>query len=284
MTKAFPTGNREFYLTATQGCPYLPGRRERKVFTFLGGEGADALNAELSARGFRRSQNIAYLPACERCSACRPVRVLTDGFDERPWRRVLRRNQHVTRRARPPRVTQEQFSLLRAYLDARHAEGGMTNMTVLDYAAMVEQTPVDTEVHEYRDPDGTLVACALTDRLAVAESTKPKTEALTDRLAVAEGTKVTTGSLGPGEGGGLSMVYSFFAPDAPRRSLGSYVILDHVAQARAAGLPAVYLGYWVEGSPKMDYKRRFAPLEVLGRDGWRPMPAATTPAPRRPAP
>ena len=241
MTKAFPTGNREFYLTATQACPYLPGQRERKVFTFLGGEGADALNAALSTRGFRRSQNIAYLPACERCAACRPVRVRADGFDERPWRRTLRRNEGVTRTPRPPRVTQEQFSLLRAYLDARHAEGGMTNMTVLDYAAMVEQTPVETQLHEYRDPDGTLVACALTDRL--------------------------TG----GADAGLSMVYSFFAPDAPRRSLGSYVILDHVEQARASGLAWVYLGYWVQGSPKMDYKRRFSPLQVLGRDGWQAM-------------
>ena len=235
MTKAFLTGNREFYLTATQACPYLPGRRERKVFTFLGGEGADALNAELSQRGFRRSQNIAYLPACERCSACRPVRVLTGGFDERPWRRTLRRNADLTRRACPPRVTQEQFGLLRAYLDARHPGGGMNAMTVLDYAAMVEQTPVETELAEYRNEEGRLLACALTDRLR----------------------------------DGYSMVYSFFDPAEARRSLGSYVILDHIARARAEDLPAVYLGYWVEGSPKMDYKRRFSPLEVLGAEGWR---------------
>ena len=243
MTNAFLTGNREFYLTATQDCPYLPGRRERKVFTFLGGEGADALNAELSARGFRRSQNIAYLPACERCSACRPVRVPTDGFDERPWRRVLRRNEHVTRRAVPARVTQEQFSLLRAYLDARHAGGGMTQMTILDYAAMVEQTPVDTQIYEYRDEDGSLLACALTDRLAGQGARAADT--------------------------GLSMVYSFFDPAEPRRSLGSYMILDHVRLAREQSLRAVYLGYWVEGSPKMDYKRRFGPQEMLGREGWR---------------
>lgn len=237
MTKAFPTGNKEFYLTAPAPCPYLPGQRERKVFTFLGGEGAQALNAQLSQRGFRRSQNIAYLPACERCQACRPVRVRVADFDARPWRRVIRRNEGLSRRAAPPQVTTEQFSLLRTYLDARHPGGGMNGMTVLDYAQMVEQTPVDTGIYEYRDEHGTLRACALTDRLE----------------------------------DGLSMVYSFFEPDDARRSLGSYTIVDHVEAAAALGLPYVYLGYWVEGSPKMDYKRRFGPLEVLGREGWVPL-------------
>ena len=234
MTKAFPTGNKEFYLTAPAPCPYLPGQRERKVFTFLGGEGAASLNAQLSRRGFRRSQNIAYLPACERCQACRPVRVRAADFDERPWRRVVRRNQGLYRTSVPPRVTTEQFSLLRGYLDERHPEGGMNGMTVLDYAQMVEQTPVDTVVSEYRDEDGALLACALTDRLE----------------------------------DGLSMVYSFFEPDLPQRSLGSYAIVEHVHQARALGLDYVYLGYWVQGSPKMDYKRRFGPLEMLTREGW----------------
>ena len=236
MSKAFPTGNKEFYLTAPSPCPYLPGQRERKVFTFLGGEGASALNGQLSQRGFRRSQNIAYLPACERCRACRPVRVPAAGFDERPWRRTLRRNQGLARTLVAPKVTTEQFGLLRDYLDARHPGGGMNQMTVLDYAQMVEQTPVQTDIHEYRDEDGRLMACALTDRVE----------------------------------DGLSMVYSFFAADEPRRSLGSYVIVDHVMRAREMGLPYVYLGYWVEGSPKMDYKRRFGPQEMLTARGWQP--------------
>ena len=236
MTKAFPTWNKEFYLTAPAPCPYLPGQRERKVFTVLGGEGAAELNAQLSRRGFRRSQNIAYLPACERCRACQPVRVRAAAFDEAPWRRVIRRNADLVREAVAPRVTTEQFGLLRDYLDARHPGGGMNAMTVLDYAQMVEQTPVDTSVYEYRDGTGRLVACALTDRV-------------TD---------------------GLSMVYSFFDPEPARRSLGSYAIVDHVLAARTAGLAHVYLGYWVQGSPKMDYKRRFGPMERLTPGGaWR---------------
>ncbi|MBB4658605.1 arginyltransferase [Parvularcula dongshanensis] len=238
MTNAFPphgsSTSREFYLTAPAACPYLPGQQERKVFTFLGGEGATALNGTLSQRGFRRSQNIAYLPACERCSACKPVRIRAAEFDERPWRRVLKRNRDLTRRTKPAKITTEQFSVLRGYLDARHAGGGMAGMTVLDYAQMVEQTPVATELHEYRDPHGQLVACALTDRLE----------------------------------DGFSMVYSFFEPDEAARSLGTYMIAEHVLQAQADGLPYVYLGYWVEGSEKMGYKRRFSPLEVLTRRGW----------------
>lgn len=224
----------EFYVTAASDCPYLEGRREKKIFTFLGGDKAAEFNSLLSRRGFRRSQNIAYLPACDGCSACRPVRIVADSFDADRWKKTLRRNADLDRRMTPPKVTTEQFSVLRGYLDSRHQGGGMTDMTVLDYQQMVEQTPVDTFVLEYRDGDGRLLACALSDRLE----------------------------------DGLSMVYSFFEPDASKRSLGSYMILDHVQYARELGLPYVYLGYWVDGSPKMDYKRRFQPLEVLGREGW----------------
>lgn len=235
MTKPFHSATKEFFLTSSGPCPYLPNRRERKIFTFLGGERAADLNAELSERGFRRSQNIAYLPACERCQACRPVRIRVADFEERRWRRHLKRNDDLTRTVCAPKSTTEQFSVLRAYLDARHADGGMSDMTVLDYMAMIEQTPVDTLLLEYRDAEGTLVGCALTDRIR----------------------------------DGLSMVYSFFDPELSARSLGTYMILDHVAYARELGLPHVYLGYWVKGSPKMDYKRRFAPLEQLESGRWR---------------
>lgn len=234
MTKPFQSATNEFFLTSSSPCPYLPGRRERKIFTFLGGKEAPELNSTLSERGFRRSQNIAYLPACERCQACKPVRITVDGFSEGRWKRLIRRNRDISRRALGPKVTSEQFSVLRGYLDARHAEGGMAEMTVLDYQSMVEQTPVDTLLFEYRNAEGELIACALTDRLK----------------------------------DGLSMVYSFFEPDESARSLGTYMILDHVAYAQELGLPHVYLGYWVEGSAKMDYKRRFRPLEQLEPGGW----------------
>jgi arginine-tRNA-protein transferase len=229
----------DFYITAPAPCPYLKGRTERKVFSYLSGPTAPSLNALLTRRGFRRSQNIIYVPACEGCQACVPVRIVAEDFRlTRSRRRTLSRNADLIRRLKGPRATSQQFSLLRGYLDSRHEDGGMADMTVLDYASMVEETSVNTLIIEYslREPSGEerLVACALTDRL-------------TD---------------------GLSMVYSFFEPEEAARSLGHFMILDHVALAREFGLPYVYLGYWVDGSPKMDYKRRFQPLEKLTASGW----------------
>ena len=229
----------EFYITAPAPCPYLAGKTERKVFSYLGGASAPSTNAMLTRRGFRRSQNIIYLPACEACRACVPVRIVVDDFDlSRSRKRILSKNADLTRRLKAPRATSEQFSVLRGYLDARHDDGGMADMTVLDYASMVEETAVDTMMVEYslRGANGEerLIACALSDRL-------------TD---------------------GLSMVYSFFEPDEAARSLGQFMILDHVAFAKELGLPYVYLGYWVEGSTKMDYKKRFQPLEKLTPSGW----------------
>ncbi|MEM8935392.1 MAG: arginyltransferase [Pseudomonadota bacterium] len=230
----------EFYITSPGPCPYLTGKRERKVFAYLAGDQAAATNSLLSRRGFRRSQNIIYLPACEGCSACVPVRVVVDDFSlTKSRRRVLTRNADLIRRIKGPRATGEQFSVLRAYLDQRHAEGGMADMTVLDYASMIEETAVDTMVVEYRlrDPetgDDRLIGAALTDRL-------------TD---------------------GLSMVYSFFETDDEARSLGRFMILDHVSLARELNLSYVYLGFWVPGSRKMEYKTQFQPLEKLTADGW----------------
>jgi arginine-tRNA-protein transferase len=235
----------QFYLTAPQPCPYLRGQQERKVFTHLIGEKAPQINDMLTHGGFRRSQNIAYRPACESCRACVSTRIIADEFEpSRNMRRILKRNSDLVSKQVLPVPTSEQFSLFRSYLDARHWDGGMVDMTSLDYAMMVEDTHVNTMVIEYRrrGPDtyitgegtGPLVAVALTDVL----------------------------------NNGLSMVYSFFDPVEVSRSLGSYLILDHVERARRMGLPYVYLGYWVKGSDKMDYKIRFRPQEHLTLSGW----------------
>jgi arginine-tRNA-protein transferase len=234
----------QFFLTPGGPCPYLPGRVERKVFARLGGSLAQPLSEALTHSGFRRSQSIAYRPACEGCNACVSVRIIATEFAPgRGHRRIARRNTDLVRREVPAEATREQFALLRTYLDSRHPGGGMSDMGLFDYVAMVEETPVDTHIVEYRRPDtdggpGTLVACALTDRLK----------------------------------DGLSMVYSFFHPGEDMRSLGTHMILDHVRAATGAGLPYVYLGYWVRGSEKMDYKVRFSPLEALGQNGWERLP------------
>jgi arginyl-tRNA--protein-N-Asp/Glu arginylyltransferase len=235
----------QFYLTAPSPCPYLQGMEERKVFTHLVGRRAAALNDMLTQTGFRRSQTIAYRPACEQCRACVSVRVIVNDFQPTAsMRRIAAANADLIGAIGPAKPTAEQYSLFRAYLEARHPDGGMADMSVLDYSMMIEDSHIDTRVIEYRrrGPDhfitkrgeGPLYAACLTDQLA----------------------------------DGLSMVYSFFDPDEDRRSLGAFMILDHIEKARSLGLPHVYLGYWVEGSRKMAYKAAYLPQERLGLNGW----------------
>ncbi|MCI4589014.1 arginyltransferase [Sphingobium sp. BYY-5] len=230
-----------FFVTNPSPCPYLPGKSERKVFTELSGDNAAELNDALGRIGFRRSQNVAYRPSCADCSACVSVRVVANEF--RPnatQRKLLRRNDDLVITACKPWSTEEQFALLQRYLQSRHPGGGMTEMDEMDFADMVEQSPVDSHVIEYREPTvdgrtGKLVGACLTDR----------------------------------QGDGLSMIYSFFDTELPhRQGLGNYIIMDHILRAASAGLPYVYLGYWVSGSTRMQYKVRYRPLEKLGASGW----------------
>ena len=240
-----PRDTPQFYLTAPTPCPYLPGKEERKVFTHIVGKRAREMNEILTQGGFRRSQTIAYRPACEACRACVSVRVVTDEF--RPtgnMRRVLKGNADLVGNLASNRPSSDQYSLFRRYLDSRHADGGMVDMTVLDYSMMVEDSHVETRVVEYRrrGPDTAINGRGRGDVLGVC---------LTDVLS-----------------DGLSMVYSFYDPEEAHRSLGTFMILDHIARARAMGLAYLYLGYWVEGSPKMHYKARFRPQERLMPQGW----------------
>jgi leucyl-tRNA---protein transferase len=237
--------NPQFYLTAPSPCPYLPGKEERKVFTHLVGKRGRELNDVLTQGGFRRSQTIAYRPACEACQACLSVRVVVDDFAEsRNNRRVLASNRDLIGIETANVATSEHYALFRSYIEARHGDGGMAQMSMLDVKMMIEDSHVDTRLIEYRerDPDsgftgqstGRLVAMALTDVMS----------------------------------DGLSMVYSVYDPDETARSLGTYMILDHLRRARQAYMPYVYLGYWVRGSHKMDYKARFMPQERLMSSGW----------------
>lgn len=240
-----PRDTPQFFLTSPSPCPYLPGKQERKVFTHLVGDRAPHVNDLLTHGGFRRSQSIAYRPACENCRACVSVRVRAQEFEpNRAFRRVLAANEDMIGSECSSDPTAEQYSLFRSYLDTRHADGGMVDMTVLDYSMMVEDSHVRTKLIEYRrhGPDTAINGRGNGNLLGVA---------LTDMLS-----------------DGLSMVYSFYDPDERARSLGTFIILEHIARAKKMGLPYVYLGYWVGGSPKMDYKRRFLPQERLGQEGW----------------
>ncbi|MEL7689156.1 arginyltransferase [Citromicrobium bathyomarinum] len=231
-----------FFVTSPAPCPYLAGRTERKVFTELKGPHADQLNEALGRIGFRRSQTVAYRPSCVDCQACVSVRVVAGEFaPSKAQKRILKRNSDLVVTECRPWATSEQFELLREYLGNRHPEGGMTKMDEVDYADMVEHTPVSSYVLEYREPTsdgsvGRLVGACLTDR----------------------------------QGDGLSMIYSFYDSENEERSgLGNFIILDHIRRAAEEGIPYVYLGYWVEGSARMQYKIRYRPLERLGPRGWR---------------
>ncbi|WP_067734620.1 arginyltransferase [Novosphingobium naphthalenivorans] len=231
-----------FFVTSPAPCPYLPGRNERKVFTELKGPHADSLNDALGRIGFRRSQTVAYRPSCLDCTACVSVRVAAEEF--RPsgsQKRALKANADIIATVCRPWSTNEQFELLQLYLSVRHPEGGMTTMDETDFADMVEHTPVTSYIVEYREPSadgvtpGRLIGACLTDKQC----------------------------------DGLSMIYSFYDPyHEERAGLGNYIILDHIRRAQDMGLPYVYLGYWVEGSPRMQYKVRYRPMEKLGRTGW----------------
>lgn len=227
-----------FYTTAPLPCPYLPGRTERKVVTEITGPDAEPLHDRLSRAGFRRSHNIAYAPVCPGCNACVPIRIPVADFQpDRGLRKVLKANDGVTGHDVAARATAEQYQLFQSYQRARHGDGDMATMSFYDYRAMVEDTPIDTFLVEFRDRDDSLIGVCLTDRL----------------------------------GDGLSAVYSFYAPNLEKRSLGTFTILWLIERARLHGLPHVYLGYWVKESRKMSYKARFRPSEILVAGSWRGM-------------
>ena len=225
-----------FYLTVEDPCSYLDGQIERKIFTKLDGENSTKYFDLLSQRGFRRSQNIAYIPACKTCNACKSSRLLVDEFRlSKSQKRVLSKNKGLTRKICPPHPTSQQFKLFRKYIKNRHGDGEMSDMDVMDYAKMIAETNVNSKVIEYYDADEVLVAAVLTDMM----------------------------------GDGVSMVYSFFDPDLEKRSIGTYMILDHIAYAQDSRLPFVYLGYYISGCGNMAYKDRFLPQERFDGNDWK---------------
>ncbi len=224
-----------FYRSAPRPCAYLPDRNEQLIFAELDDDNAVESYDALTHAGFRRSHNIIYRPACANCVACVPVRIVAHDFKpDRSLRRVRRRNDDVTVSLRPPRATAEQFRVFSQYQRSRHNGGDMADMTFPQYRAMIEETSVDTFIAETRCPAGGLVGVVFGDRL----------------------------------GDGISAVYSFFDPQVSDRSPGTFMILWLIDEAVRINLPYVYLGYWIEESPKMAYKSRFRPIEALGSKGW----------------
>ena len=186
-------------------------------------------------RGFRRAGGHVYRPQCGGCHACIAARVPVALFrPDRSQRRCLQRNRDLQLRIEPARHTDEYFQLYRRYLDARHAGGGMDDPDPEDFSRFLYTAWSPTSFVELRLHDR-LLGVAITD---VASS-------------------------------GVSAVYTFFDPDEDTRGLGTYAILRQIELTRERGLPHLYLGFWIQGHPKMDYKARFRPLEILGAEGWR---------------
>ena len=230
--------NPQFYVTAPQDCPYLDNQIERKLFTALYGTNSRRLNNSLSKQGFRRSQNVLYRPSCANCSACMSARISSSEFKpSKSQKRILSKNSDIVRVVNPPLATDAQYNLFKKYITARHPNGGMSDMDADDFTAMIEETNVESKLIEYyakKNGAVELISFSLVDILD----------------------------------DGISMVYSVFNPDFKERSLGTYMILDHNNLTLEMDLQYVYLGYWVQGSSKMDYKKRFSPLEVFTNDKW----------------
>jgi arginyl-tRNA--protein-N-Asp/Glu arginylyltransferase len=217
-------------------CPYLPGRTERTLAAPLPPLRAIEVLDTACRAGFRRSQNYVYRPACRGCGACVPIRVVVGEFTwSKNRRRTLTVNADIRGEVAAPRATPESFDLFHRYQISRHGTEGMGAMSFADFRAMLEDSPAPASLIEYRDSTGRLAAALLADRVS----------------------------------DGWSAVYSFFDPEAAKRGLGTFMILDLVRRAEAERRPFVYLGYWIGNSPKMAYKARFTPAEALGPDGWR---------------
>jgi len=231
-----------FFRSGPTPCPYLPGRIERKLFTRIGEDDIAHFNGRLTEAGFRRSHDIVYRPVCPACQACLPVRIPVGRLTwTRSLKRVWRRNDDLRIERRDAAATAEHFALFERYQSARHGESEMARMSFADYAAMVEEGASTAALFDARDREGRLIGTMLTDEIE----------------------------------NGYSAVYSFFEPHPADRSLGTFLILALVEEARLRGLGHVYLGYWIKASPKMAYKARFRPLEILGPQGWRPDPDAS---------
>ncbi|SCA55106.1 putative arginyl-tRNA--protein transferase [Candidatus Terasakiella magnetica] len=223
-----------FYTTSPLTCPYLEGQVERRIVTELSGKDANTLHNALSKGGFRRSHYMAYAPVCPNCSACIPVRVDAAHFDfSGRWRRVEKKFSKLSVEFCAPLATQEQFILFEKYQRKRHGDGDMASMDFFDYRSMVEETPVETSIIEFRD-EGKLVATLLLDHLD----------------------------------DGLSAVYSFFDEDKKYSGMGNYMVLWAIGETVAQNLPYVYLGYLIKDCRKMSYKERYAPLEGCVDGQW----------------
>ena len=229
--------NVRLFQTLPHSCGYFAERTAQNLVIDPAAPQLDQLYGAALERGFRRAGGHLYLPHCGHCRACTPCRIDVEHFaPDRAQKRCMKRNADIVISESMAGYNAERHTLYERYLRQRHPGGGMDEADASDFRRFLTAPWSPTLFLEMR---------------------------LAKRLVGVAVTDVCTN--------GLSAVYTFFDPDEHTRSLGTFAILQQVALARRRGLPWVYLGFWIEGHPKMDYKRRFRPLQVRGTAGWAPM-------------